>query len=460
MENENRRGMGTFVVIWSGQLVSTIGSGLTGFVMGVWLFEETRSTTLFALNMLAYMLPNVLLSPLIGALVDRLDRRLIMILSDTGAGLSTAAVALLHLSGNLEVWHVYVATFFNAAFSSFQWPAYSAATTLLVPKRHLGRASGMVQIGEAVSQLISPAIAGALFVSIGLGRVLLIDFATFAFAVLSLLAVRIPRPEVSAESEAARGSLLKEGLFGWAYIKARPGLLGLLLYFASWNLFWGLGNVALFPMVLALSGPEKLGYLVSIVGVGMLLGTLAMSVWGGPKRRVIGVIGAGLLGSLMVVVVGMSTSLLLITIGMFGFMLTSPIGNGSSQALWQSKVEPDVQGRVFAVRRMVAWSTSPIAYLVAGPLVDRVFTPLMVEGGALASLLGPIIGVGPGRGQGLLIILVGVLIFLSSLIAYSYTPLRRVDTDLPDAVGEGAPDAEAEDVPGAVAAPGAAASSS
>ena len=153
------QGMRTFMIIWSGQLVSTIGSGLTSFALGVWIYQETGSTTLFALNLLAYTLPNLLLSPIAGALADRWDRRLLMILSDTGAGISTLIIAILAFTQNLEIWHIYLATAFNAGFSTFQWPAYSAATTLLVPKNQLGRAGGMLQVGEAVSQLITPAIA-------------------------------------------------------------------------------------------------------------------------------------------------------------------------------------------------------------------------------------------------------------------------------------------------------------
>ena len=191
------RGMRTFVVVWSGQLVSTIGSGLTGFALGVWIYQETGSVTWFAMNLLAVALPNLVVSPFAGALVDRWDRRWVMIMSDTGAGLATLSIALLYMTDNLAVWNVILATAFNSAFNSFQWPAYSAVTTLLVPKEHLGRAGGMVQIGEAVSQLAAPALAGALFVTTGLGGVIAIDFATYLFAVVTLLFVRVPSPERS-----------------------------------------------------------------------------------------------------------------------------------------------------------------------------------------------------------------------------------------------------------------------
>jgi len=428
------RGMLTFTMIWFGQLISTVGSGLTSFALGVWVYQREQSVTLFALTLLAATLPNVLLSPIAGALADRWNRRTVMILSDAGAGLATLSIALLLFSGQLQTWHVYVAVAANAAFSSLQWPAYSAATTMLVPKEHLGRAGGMVQIGEAISQLISPVLAGALFVTIGLPAIILIDFATFAFAIFTLLIVRIPQPEATAEGQAGKGSLLSEAAYGWKYITARRGLLGLLLYFAAVNFLDGMIGPVITPMVLDLAGPAVWGLIGTIIGVGMLAGTIVMSIWGGPKRRIYGVIVTGAIASAFIALLGVRASIPLITFAGFGAMFLVPIMNGSSQALWQSKVAADVQGRVFAVRRMIAWSTTPLAILLAGPLVDGVFDPLMAVDGPLATTVGRIIGVGPGRGAGLLFVVIGMMGVLVSAIALSNPRVRRVELELPDAV--------------------------
>ncbi len=434
----------TFLVIWFGQLVSTLGSGLTGFALGVWIYQKTGSTTLFALNLLAFAIPNLVVSPLAGALVDRWDRRWAMIMSDTGAGLSTVMVALLYFTGQLEVWHVYILTAINAAFTTFQWPAYSAVTTLLVPKSQLGRAGGMVQIGEAISALASPAIAGVLFVTIGLQGVVLIDFATYLFAVMTLLVVKVPRPPQTESGIEGRGSLLQEAAYGWKYIVARKGLLGLLIIFAATNFLSSMWNPLLPPMILEMSSPEMLGYLASVVGVGMLLGTLVMSAWGGPKRRIHGVLAFLILSGVFQMLLGLRPSLVLIAIAGFGAMFTSPIINASSQAIWQSKVAPDVQGRVFAVRRMIAWSAIPLAYILAGPLADRVFNPLLVEGGALASSVGLVVGVGPGRGTGLLFIISGLLSILVATGGYIYPRVRRLEDELPDAMPQVSPEGETE----------------
>ena len=396
-------GMRIFSIIWFGQLISTLGSGLTSFALGVWVYEETGSATLFALNMLAFALPSLAVSPLAGALVDRWDRRWVMILSDSGAALTTLTVLVLVLGGRLQIWHVYVVTGIASALNSFQWPAYSAATTMLVPKDQLGRAGGMVQIGEAISQLISPAVAGALYVSTGLPGVILIDFATFLFAVTTLLLVRIPQPEISAEGQSGRGTLRQEIAFGWKYIAARPGLLGLLLVFAVFNFLTGLSNPLIAPMVLDMTSPQTYGFLASLVGLGMLAGTLVMSVWGGPRRRIHGVLAFLAISGVLMALFGVTSAIPVMALAGFGLMFVMPIINGSSQAIWQSKVAPDIQGRVFSVRRMIALSISPVAFALAGPLADKVFTPLLMPDGALAGSVGRVIGVGPGRGIRILI---------------------------------------------------------
>jgi len=283
------RGYRTFLIIWFGQLISLTGSGLTGFALGVWVFQKSGSATQFALISLFTALPGIVFSPIAGALVDRWDRRWAMILSDTGAGISTFIVALLFMANWLEVWHIYLLMAISSTFSAFQWPAYSAATTMLVPQEKLGKASGMVQMGQAVAQILSPVLAGALMGVVHITGVILIDFATFLFAVSTLLFVQIPAPRVTEEGEEGKGSLWKEAAFGWKYITKRHGLLALLLMFAVTNLVTGIVGVLFTPLVLSFTTPAMLGIILSIGGTGFLAGSLTMSVWGGPKTRVNGI---------------------------------------------------------------------------------------------------------------------------------------------------------------------------
>lgn len=435
MENQSNRpkGMVTFTIIWFGQLVSTLGSGLTGFALGVWIYENTNSVTLFAVNTFAFMMTTVLVSPFAGALVDRWNRRFVMVMSDAGAGLSTLAIWLLFLTGKMEIWHIYVATIFNAAFTAFQFPAHSAATTMIVPREQLGRAGGMVQIGQAISQLFSPAIAGALFVAVGLQTIVLIDFVTFLIAVLTLLVVHIPEPVRTAEAKAEQGSLFEGINYGWRYIVDRKGLLYWMLYIAGLNFSAGIFNTLLAPLMLELGDPQQVGVTASIIGLGMLIGTLVMSVWGGPKRRFFAVVGAGFWMGLCVMAMGIQSSMVLIGTAGFLMMLALPILNGNSRAMWQMKVPADVQGRVFSVRRMIGQFTFPIAAIMAGPLVDNVFQPMMNEGGVLAASVGTVIGVGPGRGTALAFVVVGLLILIFSVTAFATPRLRHVEIEIPDA---------------------------
>jgi MFS family permease len=428
----NKR-FGTFTLVWLGQLVSVVGSGLTGFALGVWLYERTGSATQFALVGLFGVLPKILLSPLAGGIVDRWDRRVTMMVSDAGAGLCTLALVLLLASGQLEVWHIYLITGFSAAFSTLQWPAYAAATTLLVPREQLGRANGVIQFGRAAAEILAPSLAGVLVKSIQLEGVILVDLATFGFAVLTLLPLRFPAPQLAAH-EHERGSFWREMTFGWRYISQRPGLVGLLSASAAINFLWGMVGALIVPMILGFTSSERLGLIISIAGTGMLAGSLAMSAWGGPKRRVLGVFGFEFISGLCFMLIGLRPVFWPTAVGAFFAHVTIAIVSGSNQAIWQSKVEPGVQGRVFAAQQMIARGASPLAYLLAGPLADRVFEPLLEVGGPLAGSIGGLLGTGPGRGIGLLFIVMGVFKMVVAAAGYAHPRVRLVEDELLEVV--------------------------
>jgi len=407
------------------------------------VFQETGSATQLAGILLASQVPQLLFTPIAGALVDRWDRRWAMILSDAGAGLGTLVIATLLALDSLEIWHLYIVLGVSGIFQSFQWPAYSAATSLLVPKDDYTRAAGLVQLAEALGQVVAPALAGVLLVTGGLTVVIAVDVVTFVFAVATLLFVRFPRPEVSEEGKEAAGSLLSEARFGLTYIRRRRGLLVLLVYFAALNLVFGFMGVVIFPLILGFASEQALGSVVSLGAVGMVIGSIIMSTWKRPQRLVRGMmiaivgLGIGLIG------MGLRPSLLLATAAAFVCFFAIPFGNGFSQALWQRKVHPDVQGRVFAVRRTLGQFTGPLALVAAGPLLDRVLEPALSEGGALASSVGEVIGTGPGRGAGFLMVVMGLAAIILSLVAYSYPRLRHLESELPDAVD---PDGAADKV--------------
>ena len=425
--------MRTFIIIWFGQVVSLLGSGLTNFALGVWVYQRTDSVTQFALISLFISLPLILISPVAGAVVDRWNRRWIMILGDSGAGLSTLVVALLFATGRLEIWHIYLTTAFSSTFSAFQRPAYTSAITQLVPKQHLGRAGGMTQLGEALAQLVAPVLAGFLLVTIQLQGIILIDFVTFLFALVTLLSIRFP--ELKA-TENKQKDLLQEALAGWTYLSARPGLIGLLIMFTNSNFLVGVVSVLVTPLVLSIASAAVLGTVMSIGGLGMVAGSVVVSTWGGPKRQMNSIYSFELLTGLSILATGLRPSIPLYGLAAFLFFFGLPIVRVASQVIFQKKVAPNTQGRVFALTGALVTATQPLAYLIAGPLADRVFEPLMAANGPLAGSLGQIIGVGPGRGISLMFIVIGFLYLVATLIAYQYRRLRFVEDELPDAIAQ------------------------
>ena len=426
------RGMRVFNIVWFGQFVSLIGSGLTSFVLGLWVYQLTGSVTQFALILFSGTLPRILLSPLAGALADRWDRRWMMLLSDAGSGLSVLSIALLFFTHHLAIWQIYVATAAGAVCGTFQFPAYVATTTLLVPKQQLGRANGMLQLGLAAQDILAPLLAGILIAAIQPGGVLIVDAATFCFAMLALLIVKFPSPVISQKGRTGNGSLLQDSFYGWSYIVARPGLLGLLLFFAATSFINGMIGALIYPLILAFTSATQLSFVVSIAGGGMLFSSLIMSTWSGPKSRIRGVLGSQLVFGLGILCIGLRPSTLLIGFGALVAHLMLPVNNVTNQAIWQSKVAADTQGRVFAMRQMVAKAMTLLAYLIAGPLADKIFNPLLAVHGPLAASLGQLIGVGPGRGIGLMFIIMGILTLLAVFIGYFNRNLRLVERELSD----------------------------
>ncbi|MBN1991917.1 MAG: MFS transporter [Anaerolineae bacterium] len=427
-------GWQVFGLVWFGQLVSLIGSGLTRFALGIWIFQQTGAATQLGLVLLCAYLPGILISPWAGVVADRRSRRWVMILSDSAAALATGCVVGLLIFDRLEVWHLYLTASVSSIAEAFQWPAYVATTTLLLPKQHFGRASGLTNINMAAAQLVAPVLGGLLLVTIQLTGVLLLDFATFLVAVSILLVIRFPKVKSSVSGQAIIDSFISKVAYGWQYIAARPGLLSMQILIAFGNLGVGTIQVLFIPLLLSFSSVTIVGTVISLGGSGMLLGGLVMSVWGGPRRLINGVYGAQLMQAVCLLVAGIAPSVNLITAATFFYFFSLPILMGCSQAIWQKKVPSGTQGRVFAVRRLIAWSTLPLGYFLAGILADRVFEPLLNLNGPLAASLGALLGVGPGRGIGLMLVAMGLSGILVTFAAYQYSHLRRVEDELPDRI--------------------------
>jgi DHA3 family macrolide efflux protein-like MFS transporter len=434
-QQQRPAGMRAFWIIWAGQVVSLLGTSMTNFGLTIWAYEQTGEATALALIGFFFVTPMVILSPTAGAIVDRSNRKLMMMLSDLAAGLTTIVQLVLLATGNLEIWHLYITAAVAGTFQTFQWPAFSAAITLMLPKEQYGRANGLMQLAGAASGVFAPLLAGALLSVIDLTGIMTIDVVTFSFAIGALLFVFIPQPERSEAGRKAEGGLWQESIYGFRHILRRPSLLGLQLVFMVGNLFAGLGFTLMAPMILARTGNNELifGSVNSAGAIGGVVGGLAMCAWGGPKRRVLGVLGGWLLfGLLGESLLGLGQSLPIWLAAAFAGAFFGPIIDASNQAIWQAKVEPDVQGRVFGVRRMIAWAISPLARLIAGPLADKVFEPAMLQGGGLAGTFGWLVGTGEGAGMSLILVLCGIGVALVAVAGYASRVVRNAEDILPD----------------------------
>jgi MFS transporter, DHA3 family, macrolide efflux protein len=440
------RGMTGFVLLWAGQIVSVLASGMTTFAMTIYMYQQTKSATAMAFVQVAYITPFLIMSPIAGVMVDRYNRKLMMMVSDIAGGAATLALLILYFTGHLEYWHIYVTAAIAGIGTTFQWPAYSAAISVMLPKEQYGRANGMMSLIEAGPGVISPFLAGALIPLIKIGGILAIDTVTFGLAILALAAVFVPQPPPTTDGQGSGPGFLQQASFGFKYIFARPSLLGLQMVFFFGNLFTGISFAVLAPMILARTSQNTvmLGSVQSAASIGMLLGGVAMSAWGGFTNRVHGVLLGWMFTGITGVIFGLGHGLPVWLPAMALSGLVIPLVNTSNQAIWQAKVAPDVQGRVFSARRLIAWLTNPISPIIGGTLADYVLEPAMkTQAGALAPIFGPLFGVGPGTGMSLLFALCSVLALLVGVCGYFLPVIRNAETALPDhqplPSGEGAP---------------------
>lgn len=420
-----------FLLIWFGQLISGVGSRLTSFALGLWVYRTTGSTTLYALIFVSMAVPALVLSPLAGVLVDRWDRRRTMIACETFSAVIIAALALLVFSGHLRMWHIYAGVGLTAVANAFLQPAYAASVPLLVKNEQLTRMNGLIQTGQALALVGGPSLASILTYSVGVWTALAIDAASFVVGAILLAMARVPRPAEAATDVAP--NLWHEAREGWRYIAESRGLFGLLMVFGVNNFLFGIASIAIFPLVLSVATPDMVGVQMSIGCSGLLLGGLLISTWGGPRRKIDGVLGFSLLCGLGLAAHGLSPSFWLLSIAGFFTFATMPVMNATNASLWQSKVPSHLLGRSFAILRVMSEAAMPVGYLLAGPLAEFVFEPLMAPNGALAGSVGAVIGTGPGRGLALMFVLLGVAMLITAAAGYGVRSIRRVEEELPDA---------------------------
>jgi hypothetical protein len=424
-------------MIWLGQMVSGIASSITAVALPIWIFSITESGTAVGILEFFFFASYLVTVPFAGILIDRSNRKTMMLVYDFSSLSAIAVLLALQSAGILDVWHLYIAAVLQGAGSAFQSPSYAAAITTMVSKQQYIRANGLISLLYEVPGIFGPLLAGVMYLVIGLSGILAINLLTFVISIGVLLFVNIPEPPKTVEGQLSHSKFLSEALYGIKYIFQRPNLLGLQMIFFTGNLFSGiaLSAAVLYPMVLFRTdnNPQILGVLQSAGALASVLGGIFLTTWGGIKRPARAIIIAWLISSLFgITLLGLGQTLVIWLIAVVVDAIFDPIVNVSMDSFLQAKVPPDLQGRVFSASDFISQAMLPLTPLLAGYFGDRMFEPAMGTGGMLATTFGPLVGTGPGSGFGLLIFLCGVGGTLIGLAGYLIPSIRRIDTLIPD----------------------------
>ncbi len=430
-------GMKGLFVIWLGQIVSGIASSITAVALPIWIFSITGSGTAVGLLEFFFFGSYLLFALFAGVLIDRYPRKMMMLVYDFMSLSAMAILLVIQTAGFLIVWHLYFAAIFQGVGFAFQSPSYSAAIAIMVPKKQYIRANGLMSLLNDGPDIFGPLLAGGLYLVIGLNGILALNLLAFVFSIGALLFVDVPSKLQSQDGEISHQKFLKQALYGIKYILKRPGLLGLQLIFFMGNLFSGiaLSTAALYPMILLRTGNDAqvVGIIQSVGALMAVLGGIFLTSWGGIKRPINAILLGWIVSSLFgLTFLGIGQMFFIWLIGIAINSVFEPIVNVSMDAFLQTKIPPDVQGRVFSASDFLSQALIPFTPLLAGLFGDRIFEPAMHEGGPLAGVFGRFVGTGPGAGFGLLILICGVGGTLIGLSGYLVKEIRDLDKRMPD----------------------------
>ncbi|RUT41404.1 MFS transporter [Paenibacillus anaericanus] len=422
--NSSGKSFGKFLILWSGQLISAIGSGLTSFGLGIYVFQQTGKASEMALVTLLAFMPSLLLSAFSGVLADRYDRRLLMVLGDSLSAIGLVYILICMLQGEAQLWQICVGVTISSVFASLLDPAYKATVTDLLTEEQYTKASGLVQVAGSAKYLISPIIAGFLLIVSDIKLLLIIDICTFFVTVITTFVVRSGL--ASNKYEQAK-SFIREFKDGWGAVYENRGVFVLVVMTSVLTFFLGVIETLSMPMILAFSNSSVVGTLETIIASGMLVSSVMIGILPIKKGYVkilsvslfcIGIFMAGF---------GLRENIILISISGFLFFAMLPFANVSLDFLVRTNIDNSVQGRAWAFIGIISQLGFVAAYAISGVLADYVFTPLLVDGGVLADSVGKIIGTGSGRGTGFLIIIAGMLLCVTSVILYNLKSIKKLE---------------------------------
>ncbi|NLO30497.1 MAG: MFS transporter [Methanosarcina mazei] len=422
MTNNSTDHYSKFLLIWFGQFISIIGSGLTIFSLGVYVYQQTGTASSYVFILMCAFLPPFLLKPYGGILADRHDRRLMMVIGDSGSTLGLLFIFIMMLKGNIELWQIYLGIAISSTFSAFQEPAYKALITDLLPENQYAKASGLVQLASSAQYLISPFLAGIILTIMDIKFVFLIDVATFLIASSIVIWIRnilgitqITKPEQNNMAD------LKEGI--QEFSKNR-GVVNLVITTMFVLFFVGLLQSLIIPMLLNLTTVKAAGITQSICASGILIGSLFIGVFGNKNKYVKTLSISLFISGIFFANLGFSTNIAFVTLAGFLFFATLPFINTSIEVLIRRNIDNSKQGRVWSIISMVTYLGSIIAFAVAGFLADKIFNPLLEPEALLSETAGSIIGVGEGRGIALVFIISVLLISIIALLIWKNKKIK------------------------------------
>lgn len=423
-------GLSKFMVIWLGQSVSIIGSSMSHYALSFWVWNDTGTATSMVMMQFMRAIPTIVLMPFAGSIVDRFNRKTVVMIADSCAAAMTFVIMVMLLTKLMTLTFVYVAAFFEAVFNTFHWLANDAMKIQIVPSSQLGRISGLRMFSGSLSGIIAPLLAAGLVATIGYAGVFAIDLATFGAAIISISFVKVP---TLPKDESRPSSIFKDALFGFRYFLANKTLLWITII----NIFAGVtfqfGALVVTPMILARTSGNTMavGIADAWMGVAGLIGSIILMFWGGPKKRYLASLYFYIGFSVGLVVIGLGRSILLWSIGGFIWLLFGSL-SGISDAFFSSKIPAPMQGRVFGAMILGSELLAPLSFGFAGILADKVFEPMMANPD-IASKFAWLVGTEKGSGMGLLIVIAGFLSLLCTSIAFMVSHVRNADTLLPDA---------------------------
>ncbi len=420
----------TFYVLVVTQILSLVGSRMTGIGIGLWIFDRTGNASPLLIAAFFAELPGMVLGSFTGLLADRWERRYVIILGDVGQAFASCILLTSFLTDSFELWHLYLAMLIQGTFGVIQSPASQAAITMLVPETQRDRANGIKQIGFPLAGVVAPVLAGLVYRKLGLAGVIAIDLTTFLIAILVVSQMVIPRPQASEESQALSDSFWCEMAGGWLFLKKRKMLLLMIAYLAFiFFLINGPLELAIPYFSTLVENDATVGILLGAMSLGAFAGALTIAVAGKTPHRLYATLFGYFLHGLFLIALGIVRHPLLIGLSIFGVMFPLPLTGALFHTLLQTKTPPDLQGRVFAVTDQLFMLTTPLSFLITGALVDQVLEPAVNESGW--KIVEPLVGNQSGAGMGLLFVVIGLLIVITTLGVAMLPGIRHLEFDLP-----------------------------